>query len=343
MKKLISRYSIAIYASILGLVYEIINGLILFGLTEDFLLLVYIYIFVNILWLAGMIVIWNALSGILNRVAHYSRIVGIFFVFSILFSFLCFFIEITLEKMVMMKLDFTSHFYDDLLFYIPYFFTVGVVSFLLNAIMISKEIFENAKRKSIENETIAKENAIARYEVLRNQVNPHFLFNSLNTLSGLMFRDVETTQSFVKQLSKVYRYVLEQKENDVVRLATEIKFMESYIYMLAIRFQDALKVDISIPETAREQGFLPLSLQIVVENAVKHNVVSKKRPLTIEIGSETDYLWIKNNVQPRGTLESSTKTGLTNIIQRYQFLTIRPVIVEESEDFYLVKLPLLDR
>lgn len=198
----------------------------------------------------------------------------------------------------------------------------------------------NYWKKSIEaQEMLKRENIIAQYETLKNQINPHFLFNSLNTISTLITKNPETAERFIKQLSEVYRYVLEYKDKDLVDIETELKFIDSYIYLHKIRFGDNLVINNRI-ETGGYK-IAPLSIQILVENAVKHNIISDSKPLTVEIYSEESYLIVANNLQKKKIIESKDKIGLDNIKSRYGILSDKPVIIEESEEKFVVMIPLI--
>ena len=180
-----------------------------------------------------------------------------------------------------------------------------------------------------------------RYESLKNQVNPHFLFNSLNALTNLVYEDQDLAADFIRQLSKVYRYVLETRSKEVVSLETEMKFVESYLFLQHIRFDDKLRVEASV--SGFENRLLPpLALQMLLENAIKHNTIAKDEPLTISIRVEEDMLVVKNNLQIKNIpTEESSGMGLANIKARYEFLSDKPVVVEKTESYFRVKLPLL--
>jgi two-component system, LytTR family, sensor kinase len=194
----------------------------------------------------------------------------------------------------------------------------------------------------VQAERMEKETAQAQFMALRNQVNPHFLFNSLSILSSLVEVDPKLSVRFINQLSKAYRYILEQRDNERVSLRTELEFIQAYIFLLSIRFDDKLQVSIDVPETDASQfSIAPLTLQLLVENAVKHNQMSAAKPLSVHIFREQDYLLVTNPIQLRPTTDSSTGVGLQNIVNRYALLTDKPVIVGEQDGIFVVKIPLL--
>jgi len=177
--------------------------------------------------------------------------------------------------------------------------------------------------------------------LLRSQVNPHFLFNSLNVLTSLVETDSQLAVRFIKQLSDVYRYVLENKDKELVDLKTELRFVKAFIYLQKIRFDNSLQVDISIPNTTA--NIIPLSLQMLVENAIKHNIVSSDQPLQIIIFTDDHYLVVRNNLQKKMVIKETGSIGLNNIRDRYIFFSTLPVIIEENEEWFTVKLPLIKK
>ena len=191
-------------------------------------------------------------------------------------------------------------------------------------------------------EALAKENIRSQFEALKNQLDPHFLFNSMNTLAALIDEYNEPAQKYLEQLSDVYRYVLMSKQKETVPLHEEWAFVESYIYLNKARFRDNLIVHNELSESAMQQLVPPLSLQLLVENAIKHNVVSKDRPLTLRLSIDAHgYITVENNVQKKNILEKSTKTGLQNMINRYALLTDERVEVLQTADVFSVKIPTL--
>lgn len=191
-------------------------------------------------------------------------------------------------------------------------------------------------------EQLKREATQAQLVALKNQVNPHFLFNSLSILSALVEIDAKLSVQFIDRLAKAFRYVLEQRESDKVSLATELKFLDAYKFLLNIRFDGKVKVQQTVnAEQAGQVSIAPLTLQLLLENAVKHNQMSEEQPLTVSIYVEGDQLIISNPLQLRTNPQSSTGVGLQNIKNRYRLLTERPVEAAEVDCFFVVKLPLL--
>ncbi len=198
----------------------------------------------------------------------------------------------------------------------------------------------------VEREQLLREKVQTELEALRSQVNPHFLFNSLNTLADLISEDPVRAEQYVQELSKVYRYILEIQSRELIPMQEELDFLHSYIYLLRTRFGDKLQVRFAIPESLYHRHIVPLSLQLLFENAIKHNVISAARPLLIEVYSEngTDLV-VRNNLQPRqqpdSTSENSTKKGLANLRNRYRLLCNRAVETASLTGNFTVVVPTL--
>lgn len=216
------------------------------------------------------------------------------------------------------------------------------VNLFLNCINAIVFYMTKLKRTQLEAEQLKKISIEARFEALRNQINPHFLFNSFNVLSTLVYKDQDTAARFIEQLSNVYRYLLYNQERKVVPLKDELAFIESYIYLLKIRFGENLSVKNEITRNGEHFYVAPAVLQMLIENAIKHNVVSRKNPLEIVLRSENGSIEVTNNLQEKEIKEESTQTGLKNIQDRYLFLTERQVKIEKSPSRFTVKIPLLE-
>jgi PAS domain S-box-containing protein len=189
--------------------------------------------------------------------------------------------------------------------------------------------------------SLQKENLQSQFEVLRQQVNPHFLFNSLNVLTSLIKLEPDLAEKFTEHLSKVYRYVLENKDNDLVSLKTELEFLDAYIFLLNIRFMDKIEVKVEIDDIKKELLILPLALQLLIENAIKHNTMSRKNPLKIHIFIDNEMtLNIVNNLQERESNMVSTGVGLKNIEHRYKLLEMAMPEFYKTDSEFVAKIPL---
>ena len=206
----------------------------------------------------------------------------------------------------------------------------------------SAVFFQDWKRNVQKTEALARENMQSQLETLKNQLDPHFLFNSLNTLASLIDYENTGAQQYLEGLSDVYRYVLLSREKNTVTLEEEMAFLDAYVYLNKVRFRDNLQVVKQISPAAYQQQVAPLSLQMLVENAIKHNVVSRERPLIIQIRQEGENcLLVENNLQEKTIFEKTTKVGLRNISNRYQLLSEHPVEVNNNGGVFQVRIPLL--
>lgn len=201
--------------------------------------------------------------------------------------------------------------------------------------------FFKAWRSSVLSEAAIKAEMMSyKYESLRNQINPHFLFNSFNVLSDLVYEDQEQAVKFIRQMSELFRYVLDSREKELVSLSEELEFMKSYVFLLKTRFGDKLKLEIDLnPEP--NAHIVPMTLQLLVENAVKHNEVSEKFPLRISIRQNGQYIEVENAVKPKPAGNDSKKTGLKNIAQQIAFFTDKEIEVKATESHFLVRVPVI--
>ncbi len=201
--------------------------------------------------------------------------------------------------------------------------------------------FKAFTAKKIKEHKVVSEIQSAKFESLKNQLDPHFLFNSLNVLTSLIEENPKLAEKFTTKLSKIYRYVLQRKNEDLIPLQKELSFAKDYMDLLKIRFEESISYQIPTEISNPNYKIVPLSLQLLLENTIKHNQVSEKDKLFVKIYEENEYLIIENNKTPKATLEKSTKVGLQNIINRYKILTDKPVIIEDKKQLFTVKLPLL--
>lgn len=197
------------------------------------------------------------------------------------------------------------------------------------------------KQKSIlEIEQLRKEKLEAQLASLKQQISPHFLFNSLSTLRTMVEDD--SSKKYINKLANVYRYLLNLNENDLVSLQEELDFTESYLYILKERFEEALQIENNLPKDIADKKIPPMVLQLLIENAIKHNVASIKNPLKITIAlHDENSICISNNIQSKITNEISTGKGLDNIRLRYQILSDRNIVVETVEGVFIVTIPIL--
>ncbi len=221
-----------------------------------------------------------------------------------------------------------------------------IVLLIIHFIYIYRALQEN----KVKEQKIIAGTAAAKFESLKNQIDPHFLFNSLNVLNSLIEENPENAQRFTTSLSKVYRYVLEQKDKELISVEEELSFAKTYMNLLKMRFENSLSYEIEeekiascLATTLAEAKVVPLSLQLLLENTVKHNVVSEQKPLQIRIYIEANYLCIQNDFQKKEVLSDRQGVGLQNIINRYGIITKRKVMIEQTETTFTVKIPILTK
>ncbi len=216
---------------------------------------------------------------------------------------------------------------------------VNLLYHLINTIIF---YFKEYSSSRLEAEELKKLNAQAELQLVKSQINPHFLFNNLNVLSALVMQNNTEANRFIEEFSKVYRYILTNHEKELVALKTELHFIHPYIFLLEKRFGEGLKINIEIPERYDEYMVVPAVLQMLIENAIKHNVVSKSKPLQITLyANGKDTMTVSNNLQVKKSVEKSTEIGLKNIVKRYGLVSNRKVFIHNKENVFSVELPLI--
>lgn len=203
--------------------------------------------------------------------------------------------------------------------------------------------YNRFQQRKIKEQKVIAGTASAKFDALKNQLDPHFLFNSLNVLTSLIEENPDNAQKFTTSLSKVYRYVLEQKNKDLVTVDEELDFARTYMSLLKMRFEDSLTFEIPDRASNPESKVVPLSLQLLLENAVKHNMVTSSKPLHIKIYEEGSNLLIMNNLQPKQIVKKSSGVGLGNIKQRYELLSNKNVLINQEANSFAVAIPMLTK
>jgi len=218
-----------------------------------------------------------------------------------------------------------------------------IIVFLVLSLYEGVYFYYRWKLSLVETERLRKENISSQLDALRSQVNPHFLFNSLNTLTYLIPEDSDKAVRFVQQLSKVYRYILEIRNRSLITVAEELDFLDAYQFLLHERFGNNLKIELNIDPAVHQLQMIPLSMQMLLENAIKHNIIAQNQPLRIEIIADAsrDGMLIRNRIQPKQQAQVSTKVGLDNIRSRYAFYTNDNITVSTQDGWFSVQLPLL--
>ena len=234
---------------------------------------------------------------------------------------------------------------EDTTSYTEFQFYNIVVGMIMNTLLVAItegiSLFTAWKRSLLEKERLEHEHLRSQYESLKNQVNPHFLFNSLSVLSSLVHSDQNKAGRFIDEFARIYRYVLEVKDKRLVPLAEELGFIESYIYLQKIRFGENLKISMDIPEDYKECFIPPLALQMLMENAIKHNHVSREHPLHIKVEGKDFSLIVTNNLRVRELPDNSTGIGLKNLEERYALLGSHKPVIEKTDSHYQITIALI--
>jgi ligand-binding sensor domain-containing protein len=230
-------------------------------------------------------------------------------------------------------------------FYKAFWFWLIIGALLAGALVFFYR-FRMQKQKQIltlktKAQELEKEKTMVMYESLKQQLNPHFLFNSLTSLSGLIETDQQVAGDFLEQMSGIYRYILKNGDNETVSLKDEIEFVQLYINLQQTRFKKGLQVNVDVPDEYLHYKIPPVTLQNLIENAIKHNIIDIANPLVIDIFVEGDYLAVRNNLQKKNVVETSNKKGLIQFISLYRYLSDQPVVIEETEKEFLIKIPLI--
>lgn len=224
-----------------------------------------------------------------------------------------------------------------------YYMVALLITVVMLTIYYTFYYYKSTRDSQVKEQKKIAGSAAASFDALKNQLDPHFLFNSLNVLTSLIEENPKAATKFTTSLSKVYRYVLEQKNKDLVTLQEELEFAQLYMSLLKMRFEDSIEYNTPQQLENPEAKVVPLSLQLLLENAVKHNMVTPNKRLTITIYKQDGALVVKNNIQPKQVVKKSSGVGLQNIRQRYQLLTDRPVLISELNNEFVVALPLLTK
>lgn len=282
------------------------------------------------IWLGVMTMVnllWRKYPWEMHPVKHLIWEVSAVTVYTMLYSYLIITLEVRLgiieppESMVM-----------DI-------FTIMLITYLITAIHELVFFYQQWKYNFSKSVRLDKDNIQAKYEALKTQVNPHFLFNSLNSLTTLVDENEEAV-AYIQDLSEFLRYMLTSRDKELVLVREEVQLLERYISLQESRFKNTLKINLDIPESAWHYALPPLVLQMLVENCIKHNIISKDKPLTVSVMSNNENIVVENNLQKKNDV-SSTRQGLRNIAERYKLFTTRELQIEETNNQFRVTIPLL--
>jgi hypothetical protein len=293
--------------------------------------------------LEAFIFLGNLLFAKLNfdrSPAEITRIVlirfTVFLAGCLIFSML-FYILLQYFSLLIAEKDSSKVLYDFFHFGINEWFRSTIKGLSAGAIIFVVLLWQTSLRRE---QKLKEENLIFQNETLKSQVNPHFLFNSLNTISSLIQTQPEAAERFINNLSSVYRYIIENGQKDTVPLQSELDFITGYYNLHKVRDEEKILLTIDVPDAGKYK-LLPVSLQILLENAIKHNISTRENQLKISIYIEDQFIVVKNNLQRKATQLKSTMTGLKNLAERVRLVSKRNLIVQETNDHFIVKLPLL--
>jgi sensor histidine kinase YesM len=218
-----------------------------------------------------------------------------------------------------------------------------ILTFIVTLAFHAFYFYKAYNESKVKEQKIIAGTANAKFESLKNQIDPHFLFNSLNVLSSLIEENPENAQKFTTSLSKIYRYVLEQKDKELVTVQEELSFAKTYMNLLKMRFENSITYELPENFDNNEARVVPLSLQLLLENTIKHNVVSEQKPLHIKIYVKDNYLVVENNLQKKEVMQDRRGVGIQNIVSRYAILSKRKVLIDETSMAFTVHLPILTK
>ena len=338
-KIMYDRIAVLIGAPLLGIIIPNISGLITNGrytLAELLLCYLYFITIAFIVWQGNMWLMHFIRKRYEWRSNQYYKIILILFISNVVYSGLVSALLLDIWR------TFSKETYTGWGTIVNTSLIIIIAaSFITNIyeiIFLNKEREYNMTRA--EQLNIAK--AQAELEALKNQIDPHFIFNSLNTLSFLITRDPLNARLYNDTLAKVYRYILGNKDKDLVLLREEVEFISNYFYLLKIRFSEAINMEIEINDLAAEDFLIPpISMQALVENAIKHNEFTDINPMTINVSVSSNYVVIKNPIKPKNYASPTSRIGLNNLDNRYKLITKRNIIIENNFKFFTVKLPIL--
>ena len=303
-----------------------------------------VYFFMTMLYTFGLSYTNGSLSCYLDKVYHKNRfstnriIVGFFSAF--VASMIVIFIIHVFEATVLDKKSFSEFIESEN----PGNYIVSIIiTFFVTITIYGLQFFRLYNENKVQQQQIIAGTANAKFESLKNQIDPHFLFNSLNVLSSLIEENPDNAQKFTTSLSKIYRYVLEQKDKELVSVEEELAFAKTYMNLLKMRFENSITFDLPTDFNNPDAKVVPLSLQLLLENTIKHNVVSEQKPLHIKIFVQDNHLVVQNDLQIKEVLGDRKGVGLQNIINRYAILTARKVSIIQSTTQFSVYLPILTK
>lgn len=336
-KEIARSFFIGILIFLLIKVFQYADGKNIGNVRELLIDFGYVQLYVFLLYVSNIFYIRFLLKkyqGDMFRFANLMRgILGTIMITMTGIFFIRFVIEVIFSDISFMKFITTEN--------EEFYFVALFLSVLASSVFYGFYYYKYSQENRVKEQKIIAGTASAKFDALKHQLDPHFLFNSLNVLTSLIEENPGAATKFTTLLSKVYRYVLEQKNKELVTVEEELNFARQYMSLINMRFEDSIVFTVTENISDPEAKVVPLSLQLLLENAVKHNQISPSRKLYISIYEENGNLVIKNNVQPKQVVKESSGVGLKNIKQRYYLLTDRPVIIKKDEKEFYIAIPML--
>lgn len=337
-KELAKAFLVGIVVFIVLSVIQYINGFTINSFKHLFVLFLYNQLYAVILYMANAYYFGYLLKKFPNKVFKPKNLLK-----GILGGIIITLVAIFIIRIITQVIIGGDSFFDFVASEkVGYYYISFIISVVVTIVFYTYFYYKNKQQSIVKAQKLIAGTASAKFDALKNQLDPHFLFNSLNVLTSLIEENPQAATRFTTSLSKVYRYVLEQKNKELVTLQEELNFAKLYMSLLAVRFEDSIVF--TAPETLEnpEAKVVPLSLQLVLENAVKHNRVTPSKKLYVEIAIRNGNLVVINNSQPKQIIKKSTGIGLINIRERYALLTDQPVVVNKTAKEFSIEIPILE-
>ncbi|MFC7357551.1 2TM domain-containing protein [Jejudonia soesokkakensis] len=339
IKEIGKAFFVGIFVFIVVSVIQYINGYNVLTSGQFFFKFAFNQLYSVVLYMGNMFLFYYLITKYGSALFQLKRLsIGI--AGGIVITLICLFLLRFFTEVVYYKVPFDQFIASETP---SYYYSSLLIAMVVTSIFYLVYYYKFKQESKVKEQKIIAGTASAKFDALKNQLDPHFLFNSLNVLTSLIEENPQAATKFTTSLSKVYRYVLEQKNKELVTVAEELKFAELYMSLIKMRFEDSIVF--TVPETISdpEAKVVPLSLQLLLENAVKHNQVTPSKKLHISIFEENGNLTVTNNIQPKQVMRESTGVGLRNITDRYALLTKRPVYISENKKQFSIAIPMLTK
>ncbi|MBU8891205.1 MAG: histidine kinase [Bacteroidales bacterium] len=308
--------------------------------SKDWFLFIYLILGANIIGFS-----MTFLSSLLNKIPVWQKKIGLRFILGLIINYLLILAIVYVSVLLYIKLTQLNYTISDLLVeYQEIAARVYILILILDILLVVSDFliysYKYYSQGQLKTARLSREQMELQFEALRTQLSPHYLFNSLNTISSLIYKDINQTEEYIRNLASTYKYILESDKKQLISLKKEIQFIHDYCYLLQIRFGKAFRVYIDIEKSYEKMFIPPISIQILVENAVKHNVFDDENPLEVDIIAKENSVYVNNKILKNPVSRESFKIGLGNIRKRYEVFTDKKIKITKN-DFFKVELPLL--